>query len=416
MALFALLGCANGPRRPQAALHFVTWKPDQPQVWDEAIRRFETTHPGITVTREVGPHSSSAFHDLVTQKLKNRDPAIDVFFIDIVWLAEFAAAGWTLPLDSRFDERVRAQFLAGTIRASTWEGHVHAVPAFIDAGMLYYRKDLLEKYHLPAPRTWSELAAAARRIVAGEHDTQPGLAGYSGQFKQYEGLVCNLLEFVAAHGGRFVDEQATHATLSEPATLAAIRWVRDEVIGGLAPRSVLTYQEPESLALFVQGLAVFHRNWPYAWDVSNDERASRVAGKVGIAPLPGFDDEAGRSALGGWLYGVSAYSRRADSAWAFVDFMTSEETQRHFALHASLAPTRSALYEDPAVAATGASFVREKAAFRGAVPRPVTPMYPAVSGALQRFLSTAIATRDSDLDRLAAQADSEIDRYLELAR
>jgi multiple sugar transport system substrate-binding protein len=96
--------------------------------------------------------------------------------------------------------------------------------------------------------------------------------------------------------------------------------------------------------------------------------------------------------------------------------MTSEETQRHFALRASLAPTRSALYEDPQLTAAGAPFVRQKTAFRGAVPRPVTPMYPAVSGALQRFLSTAIATRDSDLERLAAEADREIDHYVEMAQ
>ena len=155
--------------------------------------------------------------------------------------------------------------------------------------------------------------------------------------------MCDLLEFVTAKGGRFVDDQAVHATLSDPPTIEAIRWVRDQVIGGIAPRSVLTYQEPESLALFLQGLAVFHRNWPYAWDVSNDERQLRVAGKVGIAPLPGFGEGAGRSALGGWLYGISSYSRHADAAWKFVEFMTSEETQRHFALRASLAPTRNQL-------------------------------------------------------------------------
>jgi len=270
------------------SLHFVTWKPDQPAVWDDAVRRFESEHPGITVVREVGPHSSTAFHDLVTQKLKNRDPGIDVFFVDVVWLAEFAAAGWALPVDDRFTAEDRADFLAGTIRASTWKGRLYGVPAFVDAGMLYYRKDLLEKYRLGVPATWEELETAARHVVTAEKRENPDLVGYSGQFKQYEGLVCDLLEFVTANGGSFVDESGARATLGDERTLAAIRWVRDRVIGDLAPRSELTYQEPESLALFLQGLAVFHRNWPYAWDVANDERQSRVAGKVGMAPLPHF--------------------------------------------------------------------------------------------------------------------------------
>jgi multiple sugar transport system substrate-binding protein len=161
---------------------------------------------------------------------------------------------------------------------------------------------------------------------------------------------------------------------------------------------------------------VFHRNWPYAWDVANDERQSRVAGKVGLAPLPHFAGGESRSALGGWLYAVSAYTRKPDAAWSFIEYMTSAEMQKYFAERASLAPPRGSLYRDPQMLARNPRLAAEEPAFRLAVPRPVTPMYPAVSGALQRFLSTAISARDEDVERLAAEATSEIDRYLELAR
>jgi multiple sugar transport system substrate-binding protein len=410
------LACRRTASDGQASLHFVSWKPDQPAVWDEAVHQFESQHPGLTVVREIGPHSSTAFHDLVTQKLKNRDPGIDVFFVDVVWLAEFAAAGWTLPLEGRFGTDDRADFLAGTIRASTWNGAVYGVPAFVDAGMLYYRKDLLDKHHLRVPATWQELESAARRIVAAEKSAEPDLVGYSGQFKQYEGLVCDVLEFVAGNGGGFVDESRARATLRDTRTLDAIRWLRDRVVGDLAPRSVLTYQEPESLALFLQGLAVFHRNWPYAWDVTNDARQSRVVGKVGMAPLPHFAGGESRSALGGWLYAISAFSTKPDAAWSFIEFMTSAEMQKYFAERASLAPTRARRDRDPEMLARNPRLAAEEPAFRSAVPRPVTPMYPAVSGALQRFFSTAISTRDADVERLAAEADAEIDGYLALTR
>ncbi|HSD10969.1 MAG TPA: ABC transporter substrate-binding protein [Candidatus Binatia bacterium] len=409
------LSCAPRSSDDRRTLHFVTWKADQPAVWDEALRRFGVEHPEIRVERQIGPHSSTAFHDLVTQKLKNRDPGIDVYFLDVVWLAEFAAAGWVAPLDSRFRSEDRAEFLEGPIEASTWRGQVYAVPAFIDAGILYYRRDLLEKYRLPVPTTWAELEAEARQIVAAERSAEPELRGYSGQFQQYEGLVCNMLEFVTANGGRFLDERGLHASLQNHATLEAIRWVRDHVIGGLAPRSVLTYQEPESLALFLQGLAVFHRNWPYAWNVANDPAQSRVAGNVGVAPLPHFAGGQSRSALGGWLYGISRFSRRADAAWTFIEFMTSHEMQKYFAMNASLGPTRAPLYEDPGVLGRNPQFAGQRDAFRLAVPRPLTPMYPAVSGALQRFLSAAISIPDEDLAPRARAAEAEIDRYLELA-
>jgi trehalose/maltose transport system substrate-binding protein len=397
------------------ALHFVTFKPDQPAVWDEAIRRFEAAHPGTRVVREVGPNSSTALHDMLTQKLKNRERGVDVFFMDVIWSAEFAAAGWAAPLDSWFGPAERSEFLPGTITSATWEGKVHGVPAFIDAGLLYYRKDLLAKHGLPVPTTWPDLEQAARRIVDAERSDAPGLVGFSGQFKQYEGLVCDMLELVESNGGRLVDPRANRSALSERPSLEAVGWVRDRIIGAIAPRSVLTYQEPESLALFLQGEAVFHRNWPYAWQVVNDPNESKVAGKVGVSALPHFPAGRSAAALGGWHYGVSAFSPHPEEARELIRFMTSPETQKYFAVEASLAPTRAALYEDPEVRRRNPQFADQAAAFRQAVPRPVTPVYPAVSEVLQRYFSQAIAVPESDLSGLAAVADAEINRYLEWA-
>ena len=73
-------GNAGAGSQPEAAyvppaitLRFVSWKPDHQHVWDEAIARFTKAHPHISVVRELAPHSSTAYHDLLTQKLKNRE-------------------------------------------------------------------------------------------------------------------------------------------------------------------------------------------------------------------------------------------------------------------------------------------------------------------------------------------------------
>jgi multiple sugar transport system substrate-binding protein len=415
LALALTMGCSGGGAAGGTGrLNFVTWKPNQPPVWDEAIERFEAANPGVRVVRQVGPHSSTAFHDLLTQKLKNRDPGVDVFFMDVIWPAEFAAAGWARDLSVQFPIVERARFLPGTIAANTFRDRIYGVPAFIDAGLLYYRKDLLAAYSLTPPKTWEELAEEARRIVAGEHTKGVEMVGYSGQFKQYEGLVCDMLELVVSNGGTLLDARAHHATLASPATLAAVRWARDVLIGHLAPRSVLTYEEPESLALFLQGRAVFLRSWPYAWQVANDPRRSRVVGRVGVGALPYFPGHASAAALGGWQYGISSYSPHPELAYRFVAFMTSEEMQRFFAVRASLAPTRSALYSDPEVLAKNPQFAQQAAAFRAAVPRPVTPVYPAVSAVLQRYFSKALSEGPGDLEAEAREADAEIDRLLEM--
>lgn len=397
-------------------LVFVTWTPDAPRVWDEAVRRFEQANPGLRVRREIGAHSSSAFHDLVTQKLKNRDPGVDVYFMDVIWIAEFAAAGWARALDDRIDRAERDAFVRGAIEAATWNGKLYGIPAFVDAGLLYYRKDLLAKYGAAAPETWPDLATIAQRILEGEHGEHPSLIGYSGQFMQYEGLVCNLLELVASNGGRLVDAREGRARLDDPRTLEAIAWARDHLIGSLAPRGVLTYQEPESLAVFLQGDAVFLRDWPYAWQAANDPAQSRVVGRVGMAPLPHFPGGRSSAALGGWYYAVSAFSSRADDAWAFVRFMTSEPIQALLATEGSLTPSRAALYEDRDVLARSPELAAQAAAVRGAVPRPVTAMYPAVSSALQRFASRALTLPDEALRADAIATSAEIDDLLALTR
>ncbi|HKY09927.1 MAG TPA: ABC transporter substrate-binding protein, partial [Candidatus Binatia bacterium] len=325
-------------------LRFVTWKSEAPEVWHQAIADFERQNPGVKVVSEIGPQSSTQLHDLLTQKLRNRDTRLDVFVMDVVWPAEFASAGWALPLDRYFTSAEREKFLKAPLSANQYRGQLYGVPLFIDAGLLYYRRDLLEKYHLPPPRTWNELVEHAKTIIAGENN--PRLVGFSAQFKQYEGLVCNMMEYILGSGGALWDPARLVSALDSQAAVAAVRFVRDRIVGEISHRGVLAYEEPESLALFTQGQAIFHRNWPYAWSVANDAEKSRISGKVGMMPLPGASPGSGIATLGGWQIGISAFSKKPDLAWRFASFITGSEVQKRIALATGRAPTRMALYDD----------------------------------------------------------------------
>jgi multiple sugar transport system substrate-binding protein len=412
-AIFVALLLASKPGAP-AELRFVTWQPDAAWVWDQAIRDFEARHPGVKVVREVGPHSSTEFHDLVTQKLRNRDVEMDVFFMDVIWPAEFAAAGWALPLDAFFPAVERQSFLEAPILANSYDGRIYGVPVFVDAGMLYYRKDLLEKYDLRPPRTWPDLVRQAKHVLAQERD--PYLTGYSAQFKQYEGLVCNMMEFIMSNGAALWNEDTLQSTLNEAKAKEAVRFVRDQIISAISHRGVLAYQEPESLALFTQGRAIFHRNWPYAWAVANDPRQSKVAGKVGMLPLPAFQGQKSVATLGGWQLGISRFSRNPELAWRFVEHMTSSEIQKRIALYTGRGPARKALYRDPEILKKNPQFESQYETFVLATPRPRTPVYLPLSNIMQRYFSSAIAIADSDIDRLARSASRDMDRVLDLLR
>jgi multiple sugar transport system substrate-binding protein len=381
-------------------------------MWQRAIADFEAQNPGTKVLQEMGPHSSTDFHDLVTQKLKNRDPEMDVFLMDVIWPAEFAAAGWALALDRWFSRGEQEKFLAPPILANTYGQHIYGVPLFTDAAMLYYRKDLLAKYNFPPPRQWPELVSQARRILAEEKD--PHLTGFSGQFKQYEGLVCNMMEYILGNGGALWDEARLKSALDLPRAKDAVRFVRDHIIGAISHRGVLAYQEPESLALFTQGRAVFHRNWPYAWEIANDPASSKISGRVGVVSLPAFTEENKVATLGGWQLGISRFSRRPELAWKFVAFMTSHAMQKRIALYMARAPTRAALYRDAEILNKNPQFQFHLDNLVHAVPRPRTPVYVPLSNIMQRYFSSAIAIRDSNIDRLAGLAARDMDRVLDL--
>jgi len=383
------LGTA-APAAPEV-VGFLMWKPGQREPWVRLIAAFEAAHPGTRVRVEEAPPSAGDFHALLVTKLRARDPTLDACLIDVVWPAELAAAGYLEPLDDLLPAGERRRLLPATVDAATIRGKLMAVPFNVDVGVLYYRTDLLAEQGFKPPETWGELERQAAAIRA----RHPDVAGYTAQFDQYEGLVCNVLELVASNGGHL--ERGGKPVLDSRAE-EAVAWARDRLVGGIAPRSVLSQREPESREVFTQGHAVFHRNWPETWKISNDPTRSTVAGRVGLAPMPSFS-EAGRSvsALGGWQLAIAARSPRKAAARELVRFLSSFEAQKRLTLETSHVPALVEVLDDPEVRATFPHFGRLKDVLATARPRPKIADYAAFSDRLQRLLYARISGSSGQL-------------------
>ncbi|MGH3089631.1 MAG: extracellular solute-binding protein, partial [Rubrobacteraceae bacterium] len=166
-----------------------------------------------------------------------------------------------------------------------YEGAIYGVPWFTDAGMLYYRRDLLEENGFDnPPETWEELLEMAAQI----QENSDVEFGFVFQGANSESGVVNGLEYINSFGGSALDpDDVTIVTIDSPKSAEGLGMERMMVEEGVAPQSVVNYTEEESEGAFLRGDAVFCRNWPYMYAVAGDEEASSIGqDQIGVAPLP----------------------------------------------------------------------------------------------------------------------------------
>ncbi len=309
------------------------------------------------------PNETNEVLALYLQLLSAKSPDLDAFPVDIVWPGMLASH--LLPLHEFIPEEDVAQHFPAYLQSNTVDGALLALPWFADVGLLYYRKDLLDKYGAEVPSTWAELQAVTQLIQSEERKLGADrLWGYVFQGRAYEGLTCNALEWLDSfNGGRFVAPNGMVSLYNQKA-VDALSMVAG-FVGQISPKGVLNYAEEEVRGSFQAGYAVFMRNWPYAYALVNGED-SPIRGQVGVAPLPkGGVDGKHSGTLGGWSMAVSRYSKHPELAADLIRHITARESQKVRAIEYSYNPTIPELYDDPDIQAAN-PFMAELVAMLGA--------------------------------------------------
>lgn len=360
--------------------------------WHDVIAKFEAAHPDIDIERVEGPQDTNKREEMYATEFLSGGSTYDIVNMDIAWLPKFASKGWLLALDDRFKDQ--DQFLPGDIEASKFDGRIYRVPTQADGGLLYYRTDIVGK----PPETFDELVELAQK-----HQKPEELWGFVFQGKQYEGLVCTFLEILWGHGGDVMN-------FDSPATVQAFKWLQG-LPGKVSPPGVTTYEEEQARTLFQQGKAVFMRNWPYAWNLLNQD-GSPVKGKVGIAPMPHAPGQKSASTMGGWGLGIARDSKNADAAWKFIQFVTQPEQQKVLYFKNGVIPTRKAMFEDADILKASPHYKQLYQVLLHARPRPVHPRYSQISDVLQSYASAVLIGKQTPEDA-AKQAAEKIRKVVE---
>lgn len=368
-----------GARGP---ITFVTGK-DNSGLMPHLAQAWNATHANEKVTiKQQSDQADQQLSDL-EQHFQAKDPGYDVVTTDVVWSAEFAAKGWLVALTGA-NALDTSALLKPTVDAATYNGTLYAAPYASDGGLLYYRKDLVPT----APTTWPALVAACQGKTTPGTITGSKPGCYAGQFFKYEGLTVNAAEAINSAKGQIVKSDGKTPDVNTAEAAAGLNFLVNGFKQGYIPKEALGFKETESLNAFQDGKLMFMRNWPYA-DAILAGKGSKVAGKFGIAPLPGPDGQ-GASSLGGHSVAISAYSKYKATDLDFLKFVESKDVQSYNLTQGSNAPVLSALYTDPTLVTKFPYLPVLLKSISTAVPRPVTPFYPAVTEAIETNIYAAL--------------------------
>jgi trehalose/maltose transport system substrate-binding protein len=350
---------------------------------------------GHTVKLFTPPQSTTDILALFRQMFAAKSADLDVINVDVVWPGMIKDH----LLDLRpYSGGVEKTHFPAIVANNTVDGKLIAMPWFTDAGLLYYRKDLLAKYGEKPPTTWEELTATAKKIQEGERKAgNADMQGFVFQAKAYEGLTCDAVEWLSSYGGGNIVDASGKVTVNNPGAVQALKTAASW-IGTIAPTGVLNYGEEDARGVFQNGNAVFMRNWPYAWSLGNG-KDSPIVGKIGVSALPkGGANGKNAATLGGWQLAVSKYSKAPKEAAELVMYLTSSEVQKERAIKGSYNPTIPALYQDKEVLAAAPFFGSLYDVFTSAVPRPATATglkYNEVSAAFWNATHDVLSGKDS---------------------
>ncbi|GAB3969003.1 ABC transporter substrate-binding protein [Actinoallomurus acanthiterrae] len=346
------------------------------------------------------PEDADAQRQQMVQNAQTKSNAYSVLNLDVVWTAEFAANQWVSQLPkTQFD---LTKFLPSATKTAEYRNNLYAAPWKTDSGLLYYRKDLLDKAGITAPpKTWAEMQQDCAKLK--------GNNCYAGQFEKYEGLTVNFSEAVESAGGVVVGEDGK-PNVNTPQAKQGLNFLVQGFKSGMIPKEAISYKEEESRRAFEKGNLVFLRNWPYQYALSNKKGDSKVVGKFAVAPLPGLNGP-GSPTLGGHNLAISKFAQNKATALDFIKYLTSEQTERANLIASSEAPTLASLYDDPELQKKFPYLQTLKASLQNAKPRPQAVRYGDVTTAIQEAAYSAL-TGKSTADQALADLQTKLGQLI----
>jgi multiple sugar transport system substrate-binding protein len=383
----------------------------------------------------------------LARRLTGNDQTLDVMALDVVWTAEFATAGWVVPLSEdpsgEAESDAQNDTLPGPLQTAKWQGRLYAAPITTNTQLLWYRNDLMAE----PPTTWDGMVTEATRLHA---EGKPSWIAL--QAKQYEGLVVWFNTLLESAGGQVLSDDAKTVTLTDTpehraATVQALQIMKAVATAPGADPSITRTDESTARLALEQGNAALEVNYPFVLPsmlenavkggvqflpLNNDPQfagsindagtfapndaqfaaAYQASQEVfGFAPYPGVRaGEPAKVTLGGLNLAVARTSRHKAEAFEAIRCLRNVDNQKYTSIEGGLPAVRASLYDDPQFQAKYPQYDIIRQQLSNAAVRPATPVYQAVSTRISATLSPITAIDpDRTADVLADQVRKAID-------
>ncbi|QZH67887.1 ABC transporter substrate-binding protein [Mycolicibacterium farcinogenes] len=383
----------------------------------------------------------------LARRLTGNDKTLDIMALDVVWTAEFAEAGWAVPLSEdpagEAESDAESNTLPGPLETARWQGKLYASPITTNTQLLWYRADLMD----PAPSTWDGMVSEANRLHAAGKPSWIAV-----QAKQYEGLVVWFNTLLASAGGQVLSDDGKTVTLTDTpehraATVKALQIIKSVATAPGADPSVTQTDEATARLALEQGKAALEVNWPFVLpsllenavkggvnflpldkrpDLTGaindlgtfsptDEQfeAAYEASKdvFGFANYPGVrEGEPAKVTIGGLNLAVAKTSQHKAEAFEAIRCLRNVENQRYTSVEGGLPAVRESLYDDPAFQAKYPQYAIIREQLTNAAVRPATPVYQAVS---TRISATLAPITDIDPERTADELTEQVQKAID---
>jgi multiple sugar transport system substrate-binding protein len=394
-ATFGVVMAVNASAQP-TTLRIFTGGQQRPDVMRKIADEYQKRNPNVKIEIEVGGATSEAQQQYLSTVLSAKDSVLDVILIDVIRPAQWAAQGWAEPLDAYLGAdkaKILPTYLKAYADANQVGGKLIALPYFADSQFLYYRKDLLDKYKRPVPKSWDEMMETAKIVMDGEKN--PQLQGFSTAGSPIEGTVCTYLVPLWGMGSDIT--KGGKLNLDTPEARQPFQLYGRMKQAGVLPKNIAEIPTDRIRIDFQGGNVLFAQSWGYVWNRLENDADTKVKGKVGVTILP--HDKGGKSAtcIGGWQLAVSAFSKNKQEAVKFVRYLSSPEVSKMQAIMASHLPVFPEVYKDPEVLKANPWFADALPVVETARSRPVSAQYPQVSDAIRSNMNAYLAgTKTTD--------------------